>query len=170
MRAATLVLIALMAVSCKRAEQRHLIGQVADSAIALVRQYVERDSRGERLATAAWFLRVVAWPEDPAFDSYTVIAGFAFGQPAETGDSVLVPVSYHRLGWMQTTGRASVRFVASDSAERYVFRLGQHEGRWVIAHPRLEPHVVADTALAKAPLSKPDREALQARLHESRQR
>jgi len=133
------------------------------SPLELVREYVERDSRGERLRTAPWFLSVVTWLEDPAFDSYTVIAGFQVGQLAQTGDSATVAVTYQRLGWIQTTGRNTVRFVPSDTVERYDFRLSMSTGRWLITQPRLEPHVLVDTVLAAPPLGAADRDTLQAR-------
>jgi hypothetical protein len=162
MRVHPLVLTALAAVSCKPGEQPQVMAERADSAAALVQQYVERDARGERLATAPWFLSVVAWPEDPAFDSYTVITGFTVGEHTGTLDSVFVPVDLHRVGWIQTTGPTSVRFLPSDSTEHHEFRLGRLGGRWIIVAPRLEPHVLADTVLLRAPLSAEDRVILQA--------
>lgn len=164
MKTLAAVLLVLGVTSCNR-EERAPAMQTTEthSPLELVREYVERDSRGERLRTAPWFLSVVAWQEDPAFDSYTVIVGLQVGQPTQTGDSATVPVTYQRLGWIQTTGRNTVRFVASDTVERYDFRLGVSAGRWLITEPRLEPHVLVDTVLAAAPLSAADRDTMRAR-------
>lgn len=165
MRTVTAALLLIAVWSCRPREQPQAMDtNRAGSPLALVREYVDRDARGERLRSAPWFLSVVGWPEEPAFDSYTVIATYQVGQLAPSGDSAIVPVTYQRLGWIETTGRHAVRFVIGETIERYDFRLGVREGRWLIGEPRLEPHVLADTALAKAPLSASDRDMLQARL------
>jgi len=131
------------------------------SPTALVREYVERDASGERLQTAPWFLEVVVWPEDPAFDSYTVIAGFDVGPAVTQGDTVYVPVVYQRIGWIESTGD-SARLILSDTTEHHRFVVANLGSRWLIAAPRLGPHVMADTVLSRTPLVARDRASLAA--------
>ena len=134
----------------------------------LVRDYVGRDAHGERLRTAAWFLDVAVWPEEPAFDSYTVIGGYTVDQAVARGDTVSVVVTYHRLGWIEST-QDSARLIISDSVERHEFLVMLTNLGWRIIAPRLDPHVLADTILRRASLMQRDRWALESLLMRSRE-
>jgi len=127
----------------------------------LVHQYVERDALGERLRSAPWFLEVVTWSEEPAYDSYTVIRSYEVQQPVTINDTLFVPVTYHRLGWIETT-QDSARLIVSDSVEHRQFAVVPVEDGWRITSPRLDPHVLVDPVLRVAPLIGNDRDRLSA--------
>jgi hypothetical protein len=130
------------------------------SAIDLVAEYTRRDGDGERLETNPWFLGVVSWEDEPAYDSYAVIRAVALGAAAVKADTVRVPAVYERLGWVETSGRGTARLIVKPGQETRVFVVVRMEGRWIITDPQTEPHVLATIALARSPLDAGSRATL----------
>jgi hypothetical protein len=105
-----------------------------EGAIRLVREYVERDSRGERLeGPAPWFHSVVTWPDDPGYDSYTVITGFEITPGATSSDTAHVRVQYHTVGWLTAGDSLQPRFTPRDTLEVQDFVLLRSGQKWAIS-------------------------------------
>jgi hypothetical protein len=133
-----------------------------DEAVRLVHEYVERDSRGERLeGPAPWFHSVVTWPDDPGYDSYTVITGFEINPGAASSDTAHVRVQYHTVGWIAAGDSLHSRFTPRDTLEVQDFVLLRRGQRWAISAPQIDQHVLLDSALAKSLLAAVDRRKLQ---------
>ena len=137
------------------------IDSLSRAALQLVREYVERDSRGERLKSNAWFNKVVAWPEDPGYDSYTVITGFLVEPIDRQGDTARVRVSYNVAGEMRAGGKNDARFSRHDTLQAVVFRIGKYPDGLSIMEPQIEQHVLVDSALTKSSLGADDRRKLE---------
>lgn len=129
-------------------------------ALVLVREYVLRDGRGERLGTNPWFIDAVDWPDEPGYDEITVIASYEVGPGEVTGDSARIPVVYRRVGRIET-GENSARFVADTGQEIQRFLVERHENRWRISEPQINQHVLAERVLELIPLSDADRALLE---------
>jgi hypothetical protein len=137
-------------------------GQALSSspAIQLVKEYVERDAKGERLQTNPWFLDVVAWPDEPGYDSYTVISGYVATPLSADSSTARVRVDYRRAGYVRTTGARSVEFEQSIATESHVFTVALSDNGWRITAPQIEQHVLVETALSLSPLNEGDKDRL----------
>lgn len=129
--------------------------------VQLVREYVTRDSRGERLGANPWFRSVVDWPDEPGYDEFTVITGFDIRPLVVTTDTARVRVTYHRAGRIET-GESSARFVADDSLEVETFVVARTGEGWRIVEPQINQHILAKSVLAAVALGDQDRATLAA--------
>jgi hypothetical protein len=129
--------------------------------VQLVREYVTRDGRGERLGANPWFRSVVDWPDEPGYDEFTVITGFDIRPLAIGADTARVRVTYNRAGRIET-GETSARFVSEPGLEEQTFVLARTDGRWRIVEPQINQHVFAKSVLTAVRLSNEDRAKLAA--------
>lgn len=132
----------------------------ASPAIQLVKEYTERDAKGERLRTNPWFLDVVAWPDEPGYDSYTVISGYEVTPLSADSSTARVRVDYRRVGYVRTTGARSVEFDQSIATELRVFTVALSDNGWRIIAPQIEQHVLVEAAMSLSPLSEADKDRL----------
>lgn len=128
----------------------------------LVREYVERDARGERLRSNPWFLNAVIWEDEPAFDSYTLITGYQLRALHADSSTGRVEVAYTRAGYVRITGDSSVSFEPDPAREVQVFTVALTFNGWRIVAPQLDQHVLVDPALNQSPFSPADRRRLEA--------
>ncbi len=167
---ATILTVSGLVVACvEKAPDRAAVSVAGESdsggrpngALSLVREYVQRDSRGERLGPSPWFTTVVTWPDDPGYDSYTAITGFEL-TPHSTGlnDSAQVRVTYHTAGWILAGDSTQVRFMPHDSLETQIFSVIRAGGLWRIASPQIGQHVLVEAALTASSLGSEDRKKL----------
>jgi hypothetical protein len=128
-----------------------------DGAVALVREYVARDARGERMTDDGWWRTMVTWPEEPGWDMTTVVRAWETRLLARAGDTARVEVRYAAAGILEPVDKRRWRFVAADSAEVRVFTVVATPSGWRIDDPQMEPHVSRDAALrAYAPVLSPE--------------
>jgi hypothetical protein len=114
--------------------------------LTVVQEYVSRDAQGERLRSNAWFMSVVTWPDDPGYDSHTAIRSYTVSPAQVTGDSAVVQVEYRVLAWIVAGDTNSTRVMPHDSLETQRFRLVRTDGKWLIAGPQIDQHVLLDRA------------------------
>lgn len=164
---AVVALAAILAFACEagtHAARSSSSSPAVDSApaVRLVREYVERDARGERLRSNPWFLNAVIWEDEPAFDSYTLISRYEI-VPLHTDSSTgRVEVTYYRAGYVRTTGGRTVSFEPDTGREVQVFTVALTFNGWRIVAPQLDQHVLLDAALAQSPFSAADRNRIEA--------
>jgi hypothetical protein len=117
--------------------------------VGLVRQYVKRDGAGERLGPAPWFEEVVTWPQDPAYDSATVIRQYTV-QPPPTihGSPAKIEVRYEVIGWI-VPGKEHLGFIPGDKIEVFTFVVVRDDVGWRIQEPQIDQHVLAEVAAAR---------------------
>lgn len=128
-----------------------------EAAVALVREYVARDARGERMTDDGWWRPMVTWPEEPGWDMTTVVRAWETRLLARAGDTVRVEVRYAAAGILEPVDERRWRFVPADSAEVRVFTVVATPSGWKIDDPQMEPHVARDAALrAYAPVLPPE--------------
>lgn len=121
----------------------------ADSlAVSLVREYVFRDSRGERLLNSEWFEGATVWPSDPGYDRYILIRGWRIGRAVVLADTVVVPVEYSRVGIVHAGGRNDSRIVDESTSAIVSFRVVRTTEGLRIASPQLPPHLCGSAAKA----------------------
>ena len=124
-------------------------GGLAIDPVGLVRQYVKRDANGERLESNPWFFDAVTWPEDPAYESYTVIRRYAV-QPPRTivGSPAEITVFYDVIGWL-VPGGDGLTFLEEEKQEVFKFVVVQTDQGWRIDEPQIDQHVLAEVAAAR---------------------
>jgi hypothetical protein len=111
--------------------------------LGLVRQYVKRDAEGERLGPSPWFGPVVTWPDDPGYDSLTVIRSYKVETPKDIGGSpVTILVKYDAIGWIASSG-----FIPQENLEAFDFVVVRTEDAgWQIDQPQIDQHVLFEVA------------------------
>lgn len=121
--------------------------------MGLVRQYVKRDADGERLGPNPWFESVVTWPQDPGYDSHTVIRSYKVEVPKNMGGSpVKILVKYDAIGWIVSSG-----FVPQENLEAFDFVVVRTEDAgWQIDEPQIDQHVLFEVAASLKSLSPED--------------
>lgn len=120
--------------------------------VSLVRSYVKRDGNGERLGPNPWFDGVVTWPQEPGYDSHTVIRTYEV-QPPPTiaGSPAKIPVRYDVIGWITSSG-----FISQEKLEKFIFVVVLTDDGWRIQAPQIDQHILAEVALKIGFLSAED--------------
>lgn len=116
------------------------------TAVALVREYVSRDARGERLGDEAWFSRVVTWPEEPGWDYVTVIQAFRVAGMTLGRDSARVEVRYAVAGIIEPADERRYRFTPDPSTVVQVFTVVREGSAWRIDSPQINQHITPQVA------------------------
>jgi hypothetical protein len=120
--------------------------------VGLVRQYVKRDANGERMEPNPWFDSVVTWPQDPGYDSHTVIRAFTVVPPANiAGSPAKIVVRYDVIGWVVASG-----FIPEEKIEGFVFEVALTDEGWRIQAPQIDQHILPEVAAAIAFLTPED--------------
>ena len=124
--------------------------------LGLVREYVKRDAAGERLRPSAWFQQVVTWPDEPGYDSYTVIRGYEVERPkAIAGSPARIMVRYDVIGWVVWRDSELI-FLDQPKDERREFVVIRDDAGWRIDEPQMGQRVLAEVAAATGALSAED--------------
>ena len=112
--------------------------------VGLVRQYVKRDANGERMETNPWFQGAVTWPDDPGYDSHTVIRAFTVVPPKTVaGSPARIKVSYDVIGWVVASG-----FIPQEKVEAFEFEVALTDEGWRIQAPQIDQHILPEIAAA----------------------
>jgi hypothetical protein len=113
--------------------------------VGIVRQYVKRDADGERLGPNPWFESIVTWPQDPGYDSHTVIRSYKVEPPKSiAGSPARILVRYDVLGWIVSTG-----FIPQDKQEAFEFVVVRTDDKgWLIDAPQIDQHILPEVAAA----------------------
>jgi hypothetical protein len=112
--------------------------------VSVVRQYVKRDANGERLGTNPWFESVVTWPQDPGYDSHTVIRSFQVEPPPTiAGSPATIMVKYEVIGWIVSSG-----FLPQEKLEAFPFVVVRTDEGWLIQSPQIDQHILPEAAAA----------------------
>lgn len=116
--------------------------------VGLVRQYVKRDANGERLQSNPWFQDATTWPDEPAYDSFSVIRSYTVVPPATiAGSPAKITVRYDRIGWaIPEVGQ--LRFIAQWLPQVVVFVVVRTDEGWRIESPQIAQRVLAEVAAA----------------------
>lgn len=135
-------------VACGRGP--HAAGVTAPADV--VAEYLARDSRGERLRPSPWFRSVSVWEDEPGWDALTLIRSFRVENDTVDGDSARVQVVYEVMGSLQGTPEGTpMELVPAIETQRVEFVLAKVEGRWLVAFPSINPHVLADSIMDYRP-------------------
>jgi hypothetical protein len=126
----------------------------------LLEEYVARDARGERLQSNAWFLNVVVWPDEPAYDVYAVITGFQIAPLHADSSTARVQVTYERAGFLRPADASTMEFHADSAVETTVFTLALTDNGWRIVAPQQPQHVLASAIPSQTMLNDGDRQRL----------
>lgn len=113
----------------------------------VVQQYCDLDMKGARLSSQNPYndaiFALVAWPDEPGWDSATIVAGCKV-QRAQIGElKSEVSMQYTVLGTM--SGPGVVRAVNHTKVVTFV--LEESQGEWKITRPMIRPHVSVDAAV-----------------------
>ncbi len=113
--------------------------QAHPNPVALVREFVRRDGKGQFLKTDDWFMGAVSCPElEPGPDTFTVVRSYKVKPPTRKGrDEVRIEVEYDVLG------QFSLRFRPGPTRVTRVFTVVRTPHGWRIQSPALDPHVLA---------------------------
>ena len=100
----------------------------------LIKEFVERDARGEFMESSGWFDGAVTCPgHEPGPDAATIVQGHQLRLVDAGMDSTIVEVTWRRVGYTGNTGVAPGTDVDSLLAVRTRFG-------WRIVSPALDPH------------------------------
>jgi hypothetical protein len=143
--------------------EQSLIGHAESAGVHLVREYVRRDFLGERLRFNPWFLNVVVWPEEPAYDGYTLVTDYTVEVLSSDSSTARVRVQYDRVGFVRSTQRA-VRFDSDSAKEARVFTVALTDNGWRVVAPQMDQHVGLESALQVSPFDDSQRRLLSAML------
>ena len=132
--------------------ERHPFGRTVVDPVSLVRQYVKRDAGGERMEPNAWFQSVVTWPDEPGYDSHTVIRAFTVVPPKNiAGSPAKIAVRYDVMGWIVSSG-----FIPQEKIEVFEFEVAQTDEGWRIQAPQIDQHILPEIAATMALLTPED--------------
>jgi hypothetical protein len=123
--------------------------------VGLVKEYVKRDANGERLQAEPWFQQVVTWPEEPGYDSYTVIRSYSVERPTIQGSPAKILVRYDVIGWVQWQDGEQV-FLDQEMSQAITFVVVRDDNGWRIDGPQFGQRVLAEIAAACQALSAED--------------
>lgn len=124
--------------------------------VRLVKEYVLRDSRGDRLHTDAWSLNVVVWADEPGWDEVTVISDYQILPIRADSSTARIEVRYRVLGDVTPTSRTTMGFVPREGTEALVFTVVLTGNGWRIAAPQIRPHILPSAILGKGYLTADD--------------
>ena len=106
-------------------------------AIELIREFAERDGRGEFMQASAWFDGAVTCPgHEPGPDAAAIVRGHEQRALLVSGDSVFVEVAWDRVGYGGPAGDAIAPGTELDTLRAYRTPYG-----WRIASPALRPRM-----------------------------
>jgi hypothetical protein len=101
-------------------------------AVETVKRYVALRSLG---APWADFSPLIAWKDEPGWDHYWLVNRYTVGTAEKKGNTVMVPVTYHRLGLYSH----DFIFERADRDVTVRFEVVQTPTGWVIKAPEPDP-------------------------------
>jgi hypothetical protein len=115
------------------------VAHLPGTATQLLEEYCELDFDGARLSstTGAQVWSMVAWENEPGWDSVKLVEGFTVGAPKVHGNRIEIPVIYEVVG--TAVGPQVTRF--AKELETVKFELESAGGTWKIMGPIIPPHV-----------------------------
>lgn len=122
----------------------------------LIAEYVARDAAGLRLRFEPWFLDVVIWIDEPGWDRFAVIDGYALESLHADSSTARTKVRFRRIGHIESRGGGKANFISDVHHEEIVFTSALTDNGWRIVAPQIEPHVAVDTVLLRSFLSDDD--------------
>ena len=153
---AALALLAILMYGCQGGDGSRAVDNnsklAPDDGEALIREYIARDGRGERLRASAWFSDRVQWPVEPGWDESTVVASYSIERVAADSQSVRCRVVQRTLGFVSATDSAFLTFRESPSTDTVIFQATATSLGWRLVGPRYNPHVSLAAAIADSSL------------------
>ena len=128
--------------------------------LALIDEYIVRDSRGERLRANPWFGERVAWREEPAWDEQTVVGSYSILRVHSDSQSVSCRVIQSSVGFISATDSLFISFREIPSIDTILFEAKATEKGWRLISPRYNPHVSLDSAITESSLDAVSRSRL----------
>ena len=117
----------------------------------VVTEFCRLDANGARLSTAAYrkINPLVAWPEEPGWDTAVVIGGYETSKASFDGDGerATVVVSYEVLGVLSGERWYPLERIEPDSifhrfiARQVTYTVEQNGNSWRLVGPVVHPHV-----------------------------
>jgi hypothetical protein len=99
---------------------------------------------------------MVTWPQDPAYDSMTVIRRYAVEPPPTIhGSPAKITVRYEVIGWI-VPGKEHSGFIPGDKIEVFTFVVVLGDEGWRIDQPQIDQHVLAEVAAARESITPED--------------
>ena len=119
------------------------------AALKVLQKYLELDRSGVRLDSARQSLDapLVAWTEEPGWDSMIIATGWSIARPQLTDGKITARVRYDVAGLLNGTNLVSVDSPDADDVKNFedntevVFTLVSTKEGWKIESPTLMPHV-----------------------------
>lgn len=107
--------------------------------------YLKADANGMGLSsdTCQEIFKYAVWPEAPGWDTFTVVRSYEIQKTSPSKDGVNVKVEYLLAGEMR-----GEEFIPKNKKEGVTYHLVQVDGKWKVAEPQLQPHVLLEKAVA----------------------
>ena len=105
---------------------------------AVVETFCQLDAGGQRIKPDGWrkVKSLVAWPDEPGWDSATIISNYSIVKTDTADNQSIVTVKYFVLGSTDT-----IEYVKSSRVEIVKFELSLENKDWRIVRPQIPPHV-----------------------------
>ena len=115
------------------------VAELPGTASQLLEAYCSLDFDGARLGstTGKQIWSMVAWEDEPGWDTVKLVEGFTVGAPRANGNRIEIPVIYEVVG--TAVGPQITRF--GKELETVEFELESAGGTWKITRPIIPPHV-----------------------------
>lgn len=123
----------------------------------LVNEYLERDGRGEFLASSTWHDGAVECPgHTPGFDSGTLVTGWRLSRVREVADTVSFQIAFDRHSEI-TQDTAGMYLVPAAGVELDTITAVRKPYGWRVGGFEFQPHVLPTGAKARLQLREGDR-------------
>jgi len=150
-----LVLACGLAAACRKLTSSDHAG------LALVREYAQRDARGEFAGVSKWYDSVTQFGRDvQGWDEGAVVRSYSVSPLYLGADSGVVEVSYDQLAVIGGDGAGGVQITYRDTSYADTFAVRLTQRGWRIVRPILPPHTLADIVAQGPSLTPPQRTQL----------
>jgi hypothetical protein len=122
-------LLLVLVVGCCLAQPKRLAQR---EAVDTVERYVRL-----RLGGAQWvaFAPLIVWEDEPGWDCYWLVNGYSVGEAETRGDTIIVPVTYDRLGLYCH----DFQFKPENRSVMLRYEVVKSDSRWKIKAPEPDP-------------------------------
>ena len=155
MRLRLVPLLAVLTLTCLSALGAQGQQPAKPTPIDLLREFLERDGRGDRLRTDSWMAQHTIWgPSEAGWDGYMVITSYRLRTVQADTSKAKLAVTYDVAGFVDVD--TSAHYTRRPRTETVVFTLAFTDAGWQLAAPIVEPHVLANQISPRTSLSRHD--------------
>ena len=125
------------------------------SPVALMREFLTRDARGDRLRTDPWMAQHTLWGHvEPGWDGYQVIIGYKLRTIHADSSTARIAITYDVTGTVDVD--TSAHYIRKPSTQTVTFTLALTDVGWRIVAPTIEPHVLGTAISPRTSFSAAD--------------